>query len=175
MNMKEKGRTDFYPQYKKLVKTLPEKTIAETAEYTAFAQRYPHLAESIRLRSDMKRLQKTMNLTKDHSAKRKINAEMNKIKTALKRKNISARIHGESSVATQYRVHFAVDTLREHIQYLVTRSFNVLKRTRRTSQRRLNRLVHKRLPPSIFDLNSLDVAEKHVSIIEWVRNRRKQT
>ena len=44
--MKEK--MEYYPHYKKFMGMKLEQSMVKTAEYQLFAERYPHIAESIR-------------------------------------------------------------------------------------------------------------------------------
>jgi len=45
----------------------------------------------------------------------------------------------------------------------------------RNFQRKLRSTMHKKLPPTLFNLRELDVAEKGLALREWLQENRNKT
>jgi hypothetical protein len=148
--MREK--TECYPYYKKLMKMRLEQSEVETTEFKLLAKCYPHLAESIRLKREMERLKNKLKDEKERSSRSQMKRKMNAARAKLKQENILKLLHGESKQATIFKIHFTVDAPKEHISSLA-------------------KWIHKKLPPSVYDLKSLDTKERGLAITEWVQNR----
>ncbi len=170
--MKEK--TECYPHYKKLMKMKPEQSVVETTEYKVLSERYPHLAEVIRLKREIERLKKKLQSEKERSSRFQIKREINVTKAKLKRENILERLHGESKQETFFHVRFIIDTSKEHISSLATRGHMTLRKTYTSVHKKLRRSMYRKLPPSVFDLKSLDTAEKGLALREWIQDRYKK-
>lgn len=170
--MKEK--TECYPYYEKLMKMKLEQSVEETTEYKVLAKRYPHLAESIRLKKEIGRLEKKQKSEKERSSRFQIRREMNATRAKLKKENILKRLHGESKQETIFHIHFIIGTSKEHISSLAMSGHMTLRKTYIGLQKKLRRSMYRKLPPSIFDLKSLDTAEKGLALREWIQNRHKK-
>jgi len=151
-----------------------EQSMAKTTEYQVFAERYPHITESIKLKREMERLKKKLKSEKKRSSRFQIKREMNDIRTRLRKQSILKRLHGESKQEAIFHTHFIVDTSKKHVSSLATRCNMTLRKTYTDVQKRLRRLMYRNLPPSVFDLKSLDTAEKGLALREWVQNRCKK-
>jgi len=170
-----KRKTDYYPYYKKLTKMTLEKPPEEADEYKVLFQNYPCIAESIKLKTEMKRLNEKMKSVKDRPTKFQIKREMNKIKAMLKREGILKQLHGESKQEKVFKRRFRIDSMKEHVSFSIMRTRKSLTKVSVNAQKRLRASAHRNLPPPIFDLNSLDMAEKGLALREWIRRHRKQS
>jgi len=166
--MKEKA--ECYPYYEKLMKVKLEQSATETTEYKALAEHYPHLAESIRLKREMERLKEKLKSEKERPSRFQIKREMNVTRAKLKQENMLKRLHGESKQEAIFRTHFIIGTSKEHISSLVM----TLRKAYTSVQKKLRMLMYRRLPPSVFDLKSLDTAEKGLALREWIQNHGKK-
>ncbi len=169
-----KEETNCYPQYKKLLKMKDEKPAAETKEYKILAQRHPHIAESIRLKDEMRRLKEGLNSTGERSTKLQMKREMNSIKAKLRREGIRKRLRGEDKQERLYHARFIVDSAKEKLSSMHKKSQATLETTHTKVGRRLSTLKQQKLPPSLLDLRSLYLAEKNMALKEWIQNRRKR-
>jgi hypothetical protein len=170
--MKEKA--ECYPYYEKLMKMKLEQSVIETAEYKVLAEHYPHLAESIRLKREIGRLKEKLKSEKERSLRFQIKREINVTRTKLKQENMLKRLHGESKQETIFRTHFIINTSKEHISSLVMKSRMTLQKKHVSVQKKLRRLMYRKLPPSVFDLKSLDTAEKGLALREWIQKHNKK-
>ncbi len=165
--MKEKAKC--YPYYKKLMKMKLEQSVIETTEYKVLAEHYPHLAESIRLKREMERLKGKLKSEKERSSRFQIKRELNATDAKLKKENLRKRLRGESKQEAVFRRHFIINTSKEHISSLVMSSRMTLRKTHRNLRKKLRRFMYRTLPPSVFDLKSLDTAEKGLALREWIQ------
>lgn len=150
-----------------------EKPIVETNEYKILAEHCPHVTESIYLKMETKRLKKKLKSAEDRT-RFQIKRELNRIRTRLKRENIWKRLYGESKQETIWRIHLARDASIEHITSLILKIYTTLSRAYSSTQRKAHGFAHKKFPPAFFDLRSLDVTEKGLTLKEWVQAHRKQ-
>ena len=161
-----KEEAECYPYYEKLMKMKLEQPVVETTEYKVLAERYPHLAELIRLKRKIERLKKKLKSEKERSLKFQIKREINATKTKIKKENVLKRLHGESKQETIFRIQLVRSLL-------ATRGYRILQKTYIGVQKRA-RATHRKLPPTLFDLKSLDTAEKGLAVKEWIQNRHKK-
>jgi hypothetical protein len=166
--MKEK--VECYPYYEKLMKMKLEQSVIEITEYKVLAEHYPHLAESIRLKREIGRLKEKLKSEKERPLRFQIKRELNVTKAKLKQENMLKRVHGESKQETIFRTHFIIGTSKEHISSLVT----TLRKKHMSFQKKLRRLTYRKLPPSVFDLKSLDTTEKGLALREWIQDHHKK-
>lgn len=145
--MTAKVTFDYHYFYEKLRKMKLEEFI-EAPEYTILAERYPHIAESLRLEKEQEKLYRELRLMKDRSERSQIRRRIIAIEMELKREGALKHVFGESIQEILFRIHFILMTLRERISSLV--------------------------PPSFVDLKSLDAAERGWIIREWTRKRKKK-
>ncbi len=170
--MKEKA--ECYPYYKKLMKMKLEQSVIETTEYKALAEHYPHLAESIKLKREMERLKEKLKSEKERSSRFQIKRELNVTGAKLKKENLRKRLRGESKQEAIFRTHFIINTSNERISSLATRSRMALRKTHRNIRKKLRRFMYRKLPPSVFDLKSLDTTEKGLALREWIQGHNKK-
>ena len=170
--MKEK--VECYPYYEKLMKMRFKQSVLETIEYKVLAEHYPHLAESIRLKREIERLKKRLKSEKERSSRFQIKREMNVTRAKLKKENMLKRLHGESKQEAIFRTHFIINTSKEHISSLAMKSRMTLRKTHMSAHKKLRMLMYRKLPPSVFDLKSLDTTEKGLALREWIQNHRKK-
>jgi len=166
--------TSCYPQYKKLLKMKAEKLVTETKEFKVLVERYPHIAESIRLKAEMRTLKEKLKSTKERSTKFQIKKEINSIRAKLRREGISKKLRGENKQERLYHTRFIVDSTKEKLSSVRKKSHATLESAHAKVQRRLSTIKHQKLPPSLLDLRSLYLTEKNLALKEWVQSRRKR-
>jgi len=169
-----KTKSDCYVHYRKLLKTKSQRPVTETSEYRILVEHHPHLAESLRLKTMMKRLASELKSAKDRQTRLQIKRELYESKARLKKENVLMKLHGESKHAALYSLNFVMDSFKEQVASVFAKGYRAIKRAHTNAYRKSRKLAHTRLPPSIFDLRSLDLAEKDLTMKEWVRSRRKQ-
>ena len=77
-------RSDYYKYYKKVQQTTLDKLIADSSEFYLLAERYPHLAESIRLKRVRERLKHTAQSDNQRSMRFQAQREIRKIDMQLR-------------------------------------------------------------------------------------------
>lgn len=169
-----KEETNCYAQYKRLLKRKDEIPVTETKEFKVLAERHPHIAESVRLKDEMRKLKERLESAKERKTRSKASKEMNSLKVKLRREEIRKKLHGESKLERTYHARFIRDSATEKLSSWRKKSQASLKRTRTKVGRRLGTLKQQKLPPSFLDLKSLYLVERNVALKEWVRSRRKR-
>jgi hypothetical protein len=159
--MKRKAKYDLY--YEKFMRMKLERSIVETAEYRPFCRRYPHLAESIRLKREIGRLEKKLKSEKRSSLRLQIKREIDVTRAKLRKERILKRIHGESKQEAIFRKRAGINTLKSRLTHTLQK-FSAHTR----------RVIHIDLPPSLHDLKSLERAETGLALREWIQGRRKK-
>ncbi len=167
-----KEETNCYAQYKKLLKKKDETPVTETREFKALAERHPHIAESVRLKDEMRKLKERLESAKETHTKSKIRKEMNSLKVKLRREEIRKRLHGENKLERTYHARFIRDSATEKLSSMRKNSQASFERTRTKVGRRLSTLKQQKLPPSLLDLKSLYLAEKNVALKKWVKSQK---
>jgi len=162
--MKEKISYNRF--YEKLVKMQPDKPMQETVEYQVLAKAYPHLAESLRLRKEIERLERESKSLRKGSAKTRIEKEIMNLQTKLKRVNLSKRLHGESRKEASLRMHFRIGNAKRYVSSSAEHVVAVL--------RNLFGNIRRRLLSNVLDLKSMYAAERSLTIKEWVKTHRKK-
>lgn len=165
-----KEMTDCYPHFEKFMRMKLNQSMVGTVEYQFFRGRYPHLAESIRLKREMGRLETKLKSEKRRSSRLQIKREINVTKAKLRKEGILKRLHGESKQEAIFRRHFMINALKRHISSLVMRG----RATLRKVSAHTRSVMHRNLPPSLFDLKSLERAETGLALREWIQERQKK-
>lgn len=160
-----KEREDYFPYYKKLVKMSLKEPIAEAPEYKILAERYPHLAKSIKLKREIRILKEKLRSLEERSVRFQIKREIKRIETKLKQENVQKRLHGESKQATFFNISFTIATFIERISASASSARSIL-REAYIDIRSINRAL---FPPTVFDLRSLDTAENGLKVREWIK------
>ena len=171
-----KEEEDYYPYYEKLTKMSLEEPIVETPEFRLLAERYPHLAESVRLRREVGRLRERLRSQKEKSTKFRLKRDIQRLETKLKQEDIQKRLHGESKQEALFKVRFGIETSKNRVSSIASRAHNILTKAKtdaRSVDRVLRRSIRKKLPPTVFDLKSLDTGEKGLSVREWLQQRKR--
>ena len=161
---------NYYKHYEKLMKMKLEESIMETSEYHSFSESYPHIAESIRLRREMERLNNKLKSEKGISSKFKIKREISITKTKLRKNNLFKRIHRESKQEAIFQRKLKLGTTKMYVSSFTKKGYTTLGQ----SIRKLRRYMRKNLPPSLFNLRELDAAEKGLALREWLQENRKK-
>ena len=169
-----KDQVNYYKHYEKLMKMKLEESIVKTSKYHSFSEIYPRITESIRLKREIERLTNKLKSEKAGSSKFKIKREISITKTELKKNNLLKRLHGESKQEAIFQRKFKRKTSKVRYSLFAKKFRGVLGRPVRNFQRKLRRSMHKNLPPSLFNLRELDVAERGLALREWLQENRKK-
>ena len=161
-----KRRTDYYLYYERLMKMQLEKPVDEAPEFEVLSKRYPHLAESIKLKREIERLEKRRKALKEKTIRLRLEKKILGIKTKLKRENILKKLHGESRRETVFQIHFTMKSVNERIFSLARRISVAFGTT--------DRNIHEVFLSPIFDLKSLDAAERSLAVREWLHKHHKK-
>jgi len=161
-----KKRTNYYLYYERLMKIRLEELVVEAPEYRVLARRYPHLAKSIKLKREIRRLEKKRTTTKERTMKLRIEKEILSIKAKLKRENILKKLHGESRREAVFHIHFITRSIKERIFSFARRISVTLGKT--------DRNIHEVFLSPVFDLKSLDAAERSLAVREWLHKHDKK-
>jgi hypothetical protein len=140
-----------------------ERSMVEAAEYRPFCRRYPHLAESIRLKREIERLEKRLKSEKRSPSRLQIKREISVTKAKLRKERILKRIHGETKQEAIFRKRAGINTLKSRITHTL-REFSAHTR----------RAMHIDLPPSLHNLKSLERAETGLALRDWIQDRHKK-
>ena len=177
-----KDQMNYYKHYEKLMKMKLEESIVKTSEYHSFSEIYPRITESIRLKREIERLNNKLKSEKERSSKFKIKREITITKTKLKKNNLLKRLHGESKQEAIFQRTLKLNSSKMYVSSFAKKSQNsfakkyqkILGQPIRNFQRKLRRSLHRNLPPSLFNLRELDVAEKGLALREWFQENRKK-
>lgn len=161
-----KKKTNYYPYYERLMKKRLEEPVVEAPEYEVLARRYPHLAKSIKLKRDIKRLEKKRTTLKERTMKLRIEKEILGIKAKLKRENILKKLHGESRREAVFHTYFTIRSFSERIHSLARRISVTSGKTARN--------IHEVFLSPVFDLKSLDATERSLALREWLHKHHKK-
>jgi len=89
----------------------------------------------------------------------------------LEREKILKRLFGENKQEKMFNIRFTFENTKEHVSSL-NRTYNTKLRKMhgnlRSFNQSINRFLRRKLPPTIFDLGSLDVSEKGLAVREWI-------
>jgi len=171
--MKEKDQ--YYSYYEKLMRIAPQAAIEETPEYHALAARYPYLSKSIKLGKELERLRMELKSTKERSTRLQIHSQVKRLVRELNRQNILKHLHGESKCETNYKRHFAIAAMSQRSASMAQRvraAFLELQNKLEEQSRKARLSRASKLPPSLFDLRSLDPVDRGSALREWVEKRR---
>lgn len=168
-------KNDYFLFYKKLILMSLEETVEDTREYKALYERYPHITKSIKLRREEERLKQKINSLDKESARLHTKRLMFGIKKQLEREKILKRLFGENKQEKMFNTRLSFEKTKKHISSLnssLHRTYsNTLRKMHgnlRLFKQSINRFIHSKLPPTIFDLGSLDVNEKGLVVREWI-------
>ena len=165
----------YYLCYERLMRTTPEKPLAEIPEYKTLATRYPHIAESVRLRTEIERLENEARSAEERSTRLQKKRQIERLSAELRRQGILKRLHGESKQEADFRRRFTINSLKRRLSLLglmVRKVYSDLQEKLQEQSRRSRRARAEKLPPSLFDLRSLDSADRGLALTEWVKKRR---
>jgi len=173
-----KETDQYYLYYEKLMKMAPQAAIEDTPEYQALAARYPHLSESIKARKELQMLNGELKSAKEKSTRHQIHRKMKNLVRDMRRLDVSKRLHGESGRETKYRRRFAVAAANQRLASMAQQArtaYTSLQNKLEEQSRKARLSRASKLPPSLFDLRSLDSTDRGLALREWVENRRIKT
>lgn len=163
-----------YKHYERIMKMELEQSIVKTSEYQCFSEFYPHIAESIRLKRKIKRLTNILKSEKYRGAAFEIKREIAVTKTKLKKNSLFKRLHGESRQEAVFHRKFKRNTSKMRYSLFIKKCQKILGRPIRKFHRKLRMSLHKNLPPTLFNLRELYVAEKGLALKEWLQENRNK-
>jgi hypothetical protein len=169
-----KDQMKCYKQYERIMKMELEQSVVKTSEYQSFSELYPHIAESIRLERKIERLTNLLKSEKHKSAEFKIKREITVTKLKLKKNNLHKRLHGESKHEAVFRKKFKRSASKLRYSLPAKKFRTILGRPIRKAQKKLSRSMYSNLPPSLFNLRELTVAEKGLALREWLQEKRSE-
>jgi hypothetical protein len=149
-----------------------EQSVVENSDYQSFSEVYPHIAESIKLERKIERLNNLLKSEKHKGAELKIKREITKTKSKLKKNNLNKRLHGEGKQEAIFHRKFKRERSRVRYSLMVKKFRTALGGPVRQAQKKLGETMHSNLPPSIFNLRELTVAEKGMALREWLQDKR---
>lgn len=152
-----------------------EQSIVKTSEYQSFSELYPHIAESLILKRKIKRLTNELKAEKHKGSKFKIKREISATKSKLRKNNLGKRLHGESKQEAIFHKKFKRKASKMRNSLVAKKYKKVLGQPIRNFQRKLRSTMHKKLPPTLFNLRELNVAEKGLALREWLQENRNKT
>ena len=163
-----------YKQFERIMKLELEQSVVETSDYQSFSEVYPYIAESIRLERKIERLTNLLKSEKHKSAELKIKREITKTKSRLKKNNLHKRLHGEGKQETIFRRKFKRERSRARYSFTFKKFRTALFGPARKAQKQLGEAMHRNLPPSLFNVRELTVAEKGLALREWLHDKRRK-
>lgn len=169
-----KEQMNYYEHYKKFMRMGLAQSIVKTSEYSSFSKKYPYITESIRLKREITRLTNKLKSEKVRSSRFRIKRELNVNKTKLRKNNLFKRLHGENKQESVFERKLKSATTKMRVKVLTKKSYTTLRQASRKLRGKLRRSMHRNLPPSVFNLRELDVAEKGLALREWIQERQKQ-
>lgn len=171
-----------YLCYEALMRVAPEKLL-EAPEYKDLAARYPHIAKSVELRKDIERLKEKARSAEDGWTKLQVMRQTRRLNGQLKRQDVLKRLHGENRQEARFQTRYTITKLRRRLYSLALRVRKVcqdslsaarlnLQEKLREQSLRSRRARIERLPPSLYDLRSIDPVDKRLALAEWIEKRR---
>ena len=170
-----KDQMNYYKHYEKLMKMNLEESIVKTSEYHSFSEIFPRITESIRLKRNIERLTNKLKSEKARSSKFKIKREITITKTKLKKNNLLKRLHSESKQEAIFQRTLKLNSSKMHVSSFAKKRYMTLEHAITNFRKKLRRSMHRRLPPSIFNLRELDASEKGLELREWIQENRKKS
>lgn len=149
-----------------------EQSVIKTSEFQRFSELYPHIAESIRLKRKIKRLTNLLKSEKYEGSEFKIKREISVTKSKLRKNNLLKRLHGESKQEAIFQRKFKRNRSKMRYSLLMMKCRMIIGQPISNFRRKLRISMHRNLPPSLFNLRELTVAEKGLALKEWLREKR---
>ncbi len=162
---------EYYSYYKKLMRIGIGQPINETSEYKILSQHYPHLARCIALKREIHRLNEQFRSDKRIQKRLHVSRDIHILRVSLRKEQSTKKLRGESKIESVFRVILIRDTVREKILSFLVKNHDAVLTSYMKMCRMLRNLMRRTLPPSAFELRSLDVREKGEMLIEWVHKR----
>ncbi len=148
-----------------------DQSVVRTFEYQSLSKLYPHITESIRLKRKIERLSNEVKSEKNKSLEFKIKREITITKTKLRKNNLLKRLHGENKQEAIFHRKFKRNRSKIRFSLLMNKFGMILGRPVKTFKMKIGKAIHKKLPPSLFNLKELDVAEKGLLLREWLQEK----
>ena len=167
-----KEQIKHYKHYERIMKTGLEQSVVKTSEFQRFSELYPNIAESIRLKRKIERLTNLVKSEKYEGSKFKIKREISVTKSKLRKNNLLKRLHGESKQEAIFQRKFKRNRSKMRFSLVMMKCRKSIGQPISKFKRKLRRSMHKNLPPSLFTLRELDVAEKGLALKKWLREKR---
>jgi hypothetical protein len=88
----------------------------------------------------------------------------------LRKNNLFKRIHREKKQEAIFKRKMKIGSTKMYVSSFTKKAHTVLSQ----SIRKLRTLMHKNLPPSLFNLRELDATEKGLALREWLQENRNK-
>ena len=123
---------------------------------------------------EIERLKEKRKSLKDRSAKLKIERKIVRTKTKLKLENVFKHLYRENNQEVIFNYRFTIRNLKKKTSSWVRGIYTGSLKEYINFHKSLRKVSRKTLPPTIFNLKSLDLAEKGLSVRGWVQERYKK-
>jgi len=164
---------NYFKYYEKIVKADLNQQVTKTLEYQHFSEAYPHIAESVELKRNLKRLTQQLKSKEHKASKLKIKREINITKSKLRKNSLNKRLHGENKQEAFFRKQLKREATKIHHSLLIKKKLKKYRSTG-TFRLKLRRFMHRKLPPTFFNLREHDVSEKGMVLKEWLQKKREE-
>lgn len=154
------------------MKTDLDQQITQTIEYQRFSEVYPQIAKSIELKRHLKRLTTQLKSKENEGSKFRIKREINLTKSRLRKNSLNKRLHGENKQESIFRKQLKRKTSKSRFSVMNKKLSRKIQSTG-NFRRNLRRFMHRKLPPTLFNLGEHDVSEKGMVLKEWLEGKRE--
>lgn len=172
-NIFVKSEMKHFNYYEKIVKADLNQQVSETTEYHNFSEVYPHIAESVKLKRNLKRLKQQLKSTEHQGSKFRIKREINLTKSELRKNSLNKRLHGENKQEALFLKQLKRGATKTHYSFLIKKRPKKCQSTG-TFRLKLKRFMHRKLPPTLLNLREHDVSEKGMILKEWLQEKREE-
>lgn len=160
-----------YRNYEKIMKIKIEQPIDQTAEYQSFSDSYPHIAESIKLKREVKNLKNELESEKKLQKKIKIRQKIYATQKKLKKTDLFKRLRGEKKTESLFQKKFKQKNSKKRYSIFVKKIEKRVRKTFSKFRKNLRRTLHKKMPPTVFYLKELNVSERGRILREWLKEK----
>lgn len=155
------------------MKTELEQPLEETVEFKIFSKIHPRIAESIRLKREIKRLTNILKSEDRKGSEFKVKREIAVTKSKLKKNELFKRLHGESKKEALFHRKFKRKRSKMLVSLFMKKIRTRIGQPIRRFHRKRGRSMHQNLPPTLFNLREMDMTEKGMVLREWLHEKRE--
>lgn len=163
-----------YRNYERIMKMELWQPVVETLEFKQFSQVYPNIAQSIVLKRKIQHLTNELKSDDFKGSKFKLKREISKAKSKLKKNKLTKGLHGENKQESVFQKKYKRKIRKARSKAFRKKVKNRISRPFTKFRKRLSSFMHRNLPPSVFNLNSMDISERGFELREWLKQKRKK-